>query len=593
MSDQFYRVILASIENSELAGPEARAVRKKSSKVKKICRSVNLAKFLFNLIGFIGISYQAAEIIDGYFNYAVYSQIKIITPEMRLPAITFCMAFWYSELEPVINAHPVGEADDLLPPWKESILDCTIRLPNDTTVSCDKVTIIHRYINSMLECFSLFESNWTLVSDKELTYNQQLLEGPLLKVELTSPYNFSNHWGLSVRSYKNPLSIFRVSESKMWNEPALNDQFWASYSITRRIELPAPYPTKCWNYKKTQWNDLNNAIQNCWIEKLKYNGTYYWPRWAMYDMNLNYSQDYKSRKFASSEVDSKAFGPVSVDCYNKFQATDCQRDFINLTPVKYKRKSKPIKETTIVFHITNVPESIIMSGLVPRMDLIDLINSIGNILSLWIGLAMFMSISSLVSCCTKSSKPKFKCPLKERAVQVNPLYMMNSKRVTFEKLTQVNEKTLHRLSQFFNSSFHLGCLLVTLCLVVDIITLYFENPFYTLILLTIPKTTQLSRLTLCFDLVIDRDKLSSFEQEKFKNASDYELSGKLSIDRLLKDSIDWEKMYVPEKSEYLSSVTSHYEKIHEYFSFTKSITGHYALLHLLWSKGTLQLHVKH
>ena len=556
---------------------------------------------LFQLIALTGILYQVYLQTTDYLKYNVFSLASFRQGDIRLPAITFCISFWYSELEPVINAHPVGEAENLLPPWKNSILDCAITLPNDSVVSCHEVSILHRYFNSMFECFSLFESDWTLVSEEQLTYKEPTLKRPLFKVELSSPYNFSNHWGLSVRPHDIPLAMFTVSESKMWIEPTINDEFTASFRMTKRIELPAPYPSQCRNYSKTQWIDLDNAIQNCWLEKLKYNGTHYWPKWTMYDVTYNYSQDYESRFFASQEVDSKAFPPVSVECYNKFQAAECEKHYVTLTGVKYKRKNKPLRETTITFTVARMPNTILTIELTPRNHLLGLINECGNILSLWVGLGMFLTLNSLTDTHIRSkncSRKKPKLSMFEVAILVsNPLYRKRTKKLSVKEINftctkrPFESKQIKCILFIINSSM----LFMAFTFVVDIVKLYFENPFYVLIMSTVPKETQLSRLSLCFDLFVEREKLSQEEQEKYQNVSDQELIQMFTVNELIKLTVDWADLYAPEGSTFLSSETNQREKIHDYFKFTKTVTGRYTCFSSFgqeqYLKGTIKPYV--
>lgn len=528
--------------------------------------SKSLYGHLIEYIATICIIYQVYRQLYSFMEYPVSSELTFKQTNIRLPAVTFCVSYWYSEFEETVASRPLGQLRHLVPTWNQSVIDCSVTLPNFSTVPCTSVSQIHRYMNTYMVCFSLFEGNLTLATDRELRYTGPLVENNLFKVDLKSPFNYSNHWALVLRPHNAPLSIFRSTESKMWIEPMVNKAIWAKFKIIDRIELPPPYPSQCTVYGK-QLQDSDNAVQQCWLEQID---TKFWPRWTLYDFNYNYSQEMNSRYFASKKFESSVFSLISEKCFRKYP--ECQRYFMVLSEVKSEPINVPLRESNLTFGVINIPKSTETISLVPKEELIALINDIGSILSMWIGIALYLSSLSLVDFSSKRSTKR----LSKSIIRTSLHARMSMAKARQSVICVQNKPEAVKASKIFylaNSIIYLVTLLFTLNLVTDIIMIYFQNPFYTLMIFSRTGTVQLSHLTTCFDFIIDRNKLTPDERQKYKNVSDENLIQDFTIDQLINLTIDWNTFFVKNESSFLSSETLHREQIDEFFRFSKSFKG--------------------
>lgn len=532
---------------------------------------------LIKLITIVGCVYQIYCQTTAFMMYPVSSMVNYEHKDIRLPAVTFCIAFWYSKYEKLVQSKPIGDAFKLLPRTEEYIVDCSVTLPNYSVVSCSSISKVHKYLNAYMECFSFFESNLTLVSDSELTYKEPLLNTWLFKVQLKSPYNYSNHWALVVRPHDVPLSVLRSTESRLWIEPMINKMVTTQFQILHRHELPHPYPSNCFSYKRTRWRDLDNAVQNCWLEKLEYNGTHYWPRFTLYDCNIQHPPSENSRRFSTPEVETRAFPFANEYCFNKLIRPECNRNFFILDESNSANTNLSLMDENITFVVNNLPKFVELTELVPKSQLSDFINDVGNIISMWIGISLYLSsVSSLEYVINNQEElmDMFKCNLLRpviNSVQSKYTRKMTVASIAAAKIFARRHSHTHvKYLGLINWLIKMISLVITLYFVADIIMIYFENPFYTLIMSKISKETRLAHLTVCLKMSIDRKKINLAEQ----NLTDEDLISKLTVDELIKLTIDWDTIYIPSKSKFLSSVTLATERVDKYYNFSKSVNAH-------------------
>lgn len=492
----------------------------------------HLTDCFFYLLSTFGIAYQVFRQSSAYLDYPVYSLLDNVHRSIRLPAITFCVSYWYSEVEGLMREKTVAQARQVFPNYSTVVLDCAVVLPNGSTVSCLSVGKVNRYMNANMACYSLFEARSTYLTDDELMYHEQLDTSFLFNVVLKSPLNFSNHWGFSVRPHDSPLTIFRSTESKIWVEPLVDSLTAAALSVSRRVELPYPYVSRCFDYSQTPYRELDNALQSCWIDKLKYNGTPLWPKWALYDFNLNYSRDLNGVHFAHGDLETQLFPAVNERCFKECVRTECDKETFFLRSVMSRKSSVPLRENNYTLQVVDVPRHYETITLKPRIHLATLINDIGNIISMWIGVAAYFSTVHLVDLVLAKGKP------------------INSASTTPQIPSVPGETVRHFCIANFVVKF--AFLILTFYFILDIILIYFENPFYTLLLSSIPSATQLSHLTICFNMTVNSD---------------------LTINQLLNSTLDWDTLFIPDKSVFISSETRKYERIIDYWNFTKSSDG--------------------
>lgn len=488
--------------------------------------------FSFYFISVIGIVYQVFRQSSVYFEYPVYSVLDHFHRSIRLPAITFCVSYWYSEVQQQLEEKTVMQARQLFPSFSDIVVNCSVVLPNGSITSCLSVSKVNRYMNANMACHSLFEEQSTFLTDEELTYHQPLDTDFLFDVLLQSPINFSNHWGLSVRPHDSPLTIFRSTESKIWIEPLVDSLTAAALSVSRRIELPDPYMSRCFDYSQTPWKDLDNTLQRCWIEKFNQNAPTLWPKWALYDFNGHYSIDLNKVHFAHGSTSAALFPDINEYCFNKYLRAECVKETFFLRSVLFHKNTQPLRDNNYTLRVVDVPQTYDTITLQPRILFSSLINDIGNIMSMWIGVAAYFSSIHLV----------------DHIIRINqPIKVINIPPGT-QKTTPHTVKSI----KYANFIIQFVFLLITFYFIQEIILIYFENPFFILLLSTVPSYTQLSHLTICFNI---------------------SLNGDLTINQLLDTTLDWDKLFIPSESTFVSSETRRYEKIINYWNFTKSLDG--------------------
>lgn len=517
---------------------------------------------LITIIAFIGISWQMFDETRKFFSYPIFSRIWIEPEVTRLPVITFCISEWYSGVRSKINKLPIGKVSQFIPKLNETLIECHLTLPNGTVVKCLSISKIHRYMNYQLYCYSMFEKDYSLLPDEELIYekssrmeNNQMT--PLIKLILKSPFKTANHWAMNIEDIRQPFTLLRGTESKVWFEPELNEHVKVSYDVVQRYELPAPYPGDCIDYGEG-YNSMYLVTQ-CWLQNhyVTPNKTHVWPAWTLYDINGNYSIDKNNYSYVRSESSRKYFYQVNKKCLKKFPKIECNRKYYISNTISSRRTVNFSQHSHFTAEIPWIPPSKLIIESIPKLDLISFISELGGIFSMWIGFSLFGSLNNITF--MKHSKPK-------RGKIVD--YFLHKTLMKRPRKKENKKKIVKLISQFIN----IICFAVTIYLVISIILIYFERPFQVILYSYVPESISMSRLTMCFDLIIDPLKMKQFYPLIHQNVQPHNWRYHLTVGQLYNVTFDWYDVYV-NKSYFLSPDTSKQELIVNYFNFTRSFDG--------------------
>lgn len=536
------------------------------------------------LLAYVGILYELYNETDEYLLYPIYSRANIVPVRTRLPAITFCYAIWYSEHYDKITSLKVIDASKLAPDLNDTLLECKLTLPNGTIVDCLSITTVHKYMHSRFFCYSMFEENRTSLPDDQLMYDQKIriknnIHSPFIKIKHKPPYKKNKHWVLTVRGYNKPLTLIRATESKVWLEPEINSKVVLNYKVVQRFELPKPYPGECYNYDK-RFNSIK-ALTTCWLDDYyhpKYNKSF-WPDWTLYDYEGEYTDHEKSLTFEPRNLPNDVFRKVNEKCFEKFYVTDCKRSYIILYKISSKKTPKLSTFTTT---IPWTPANKMVIESVPKLDLIEFLTQIGGIFSMWIGVSMYITINRIICSNCKFLQKKSNqigniIKISRPTIQIPRYYYHNQINIsTGNKFFSTNTcddefcAKLNKTITFIIKSFSL---LITLYFVMEIISIYFDAPFYVYLVSMLPETIRIPRLTVCLDMIIFPEKMKKFFPQIHDSIPPNKWIDELTIEQLFKVTLDWDEIY-SNTSTFISPLGKR-EKIDLYFNFTKSLTGRY------------------
>lgn len=543
----------------------------------------------------IGIVLQLFDQTSEFFTFPIYSQVDIVPTRDRLPAITFCIAVWYSEFHDEFTAKSITEASKFAPDLNKTLVQCKLTLPNGTFIDCFSITKVHKFMNSRLFCYSMFEENRTSLDDQELMYSQEIrlnktISTPLISIKLISPYINSSHWALTVRNYDKPLTILRSTESKNWIEPEVNNFVALNYKVIDRWLLPAPYPSNCHNYGNNY--DSVYSLTNCWLQNLvdSNTSTRYWPEWTLYDYERNYSREghLKRQKIDPSKMHwpgknvSRLFSQINEKCHNSNGKSDCRRRYILLNKIGVRKAGRNTTVKGVTIEVPWVPRTQVIIEQKAKLDLIEFLSEVGGIFSMWIGFSMYISLKdtffhSKLYRSRDERPPTAKPPsppiFVSRRVQ-NVRWHMRTVEATSRELFM---RKVNQVVKVANLLVKFWCVLLTSFFVYEIIFIYFERPFNTLLNSSIPKEILMTPVTLCVDMIIYPSKMQKFYPEIYQKVAPRDWRNYLTIGQLFNVTINWSDIYV-NSSSYISPFDDNVRErtpIHEDFTFTKSLTGRY------------------
>lgn len=521
---------------------------------KGLCRK--LIKLAVVLLFTVGIVVQFYSCFDQYFKYEVISLIKVKKEPHQMPAVTVCPSTYRGSLWKKLRSETLDARYNLIPGYSEYVKSCELTLPSNIRVNCTQVTKVSEYIGIYGKCFALFRSSHLLVKPDQLVYHENDdLTWNYLTIKLHSSYRINLRWIVRVNPPDQPLIIHRRDLSKQLFEVNLFTEMNNQVDYEVKYQLPPPYHDGCFEYSKTPFKTRYKAIYDCINKNYKNqsSGIGYWHLMAMIEHGKEFVNESSFYREESPKQRATIYPKVIRDCTRKYQLNACYYKHYTLNIVSTRRGPK--NNSGITLNFVNLPHKYLQMVYVPCICVIDFINTVGGIFSLWFNFALFAWFSEKAEFLLKKlAKRKVRFP----STQCDP---------SASKWLKVTNCVIIFLCS-------LGCTLQCL----DIGKIYIENNLYTWISGVEPEETYFPTLTFCVDRVLLPEKVQMLYPQIYNSVPREKWSQHFTIDQMFNLTLDLEDIFVDKSTVWYSSYVSTSMKltpILKEYSFDKELTNKY------------------
>lgn len=502
--------------------------------------------------------------LSEYFTYRILTKLELATKPQRLPSVGVCPSTHRGSLMKKLQKHHMSVRYNMTPGYSEYFKSCVLTLPSSVQVDCTDVTEPTVYIGPIGKCFTFFRSDYLKVNASSLVYNRpDEVNRKQLTIVIDSPLKENYRW--FVRAYwpDEPMVLDRRDISKQCFEPSLHDSVQIRLEYTVKHRLPPPYHDGCYDYSKTPHKTRYKAIENCISRNYK-NQTTGQGYWALYSQ-IEYGKEFVNESehyLQESFLQMKTIFPLWIHkCTIKYPRNACQSHNYDL--VFAGTRSGPRNNTRAVINFLNLPYKHLVVTFQPVSSILDFVNTVGGIVSLWIGAALFTWFTMALDKVLTKSTPN---PIESKEHISEKLFRKNSHPKNYQ---------MTRFVKFLMVIFcTLGCTLQS----VDIGKIYIENNFYTWVSGVEPEKIDIPKLTLCIDRIFWPKKVEKLHEKLFKEVPPEQWSQHLSLEEMFDLTIDLKDILIENdsfsESCYVSAATRLTPILQDY-EFDKQLTNKY------------------
>lgn len=495
-----------------------------------------LLKLSLILLFTFGVLIQLNSCFVEYFQYQIISRIKMKKEPQRMPMVTVCPSTFRGPIMFKLRPEPMNVRFNLTPSYSDYVKSCVITLPSNRQVNCSQVTNVTEYIGPLGKCFSFFRSDRLKVHPSQLLYHEtDFVTKDYLTITIDSPFDENIGWMEVVNSPDEPLTLRRRDISKRFFEVNLFKELKNEIKYEEKYRLPPPYHDGCFEYSKTELRTRNKAIYDCINYNYK-NATSkqgYWHLFAMIEFGKEFVNESTTYLEEQQTQRKSIFPQIIHQCSLKYRRNQCDQKSYGLNIVGTKRGA--VNNSEIVIKFVNLPFDFMHSLYMPVFSVLDFVNTVGGVFSLWFSASLFTWFLAGAEKVTRKKSRKLEKPCQ---------FVL--------KVPTKNFDLTKGIQFFIVSVCSLGCIIQCF----DIGRIYVEDNFYVWISGVEPEQIHFPRLTFCVDMVLLPEKVASLFPKVYNTTPLAHWPDNFTIDEMFDVTINLEDIFIPKDNLWESSFIS-------------------------------------